>query len=172
VVTATCLAIPLAPRFWTVVVAGLVGAMAGVTIGPTLAAISLGVVGPDRFARRAGRNEALYHAGDGAISLAILLAAPFLGNPVLFWTMGFTAIASVAAAAAVPAGAINHDVARGLLPGDAADGARPSVWACCWAPGPCWCSRPAAPCSTWPTPPCWGWWGRSSRKRTSARASR
>jgi len=127
-VTATCLAIPLAPRFWTVVVAGLVGAMAGVTIGPTLAAISLGVVGPDRFARRAGRNEALYHAGDGAISLAILLTAPFLGNPVLFWTMGFTAVASVAAAAAVPAGAINHDVARGLLPGDAADGARPSVW--------------------------------------------
>ena len=127
-VTATCLAIPLAPRFWTVVVAGLVGAMAGVTIGPTLAAISLGVVGPDRFARRAGRNEALYHAGDGAISLAILLAAPFLGNSVLFWTMGFTAIATVAAAAAVPAGAIDHDVARGLLPGDAADGARPSVW--------------------------------------------
>ncbi len=129
VVTATCLVVPLAPRFWTVVVAGLVGAMAGVTIGPTLAAISLGVVGPDRFARRAGRNEALYHAGDGAISLVILLAAPFLGNPVLFWTMGFTAIATVAAAAAVPVGAIDHDVARGLLQGDAAaHGARPSVW--------------------------------------------
>ncbi len=128
-VTATCLVIPLAPRFWTVVMAGLVGAMAGVTIGPTLAAISLGVVGPARFARRAGRNEALYHAGDGAISLAILLAAPFLGNPVLFWTMGFTAIASVAAAAAVPANAIDHDLARGLLPGDAAHGAlRPSAW--------------------------------------------
>ena len=70
----------------------------------------------------------MYHAGDGSISLAILLAAPFLGNPVLFWTMGFTAVASVAAAAAVPAGAIDHDLARGLLPGDAADGARPSIW--------------------------------------------
>ncbi len=127
-VTATCLVIPLVPRFWTVVMAGLVGALAAVTIGPTLASISLGVVGPDRFARRAGRNEALFHAGDGAISLAILLAAPFLGNPVLFWTMGFTAVATVAAAAAVPAGAIDHDVARGLLPGDAAHGARPSAW--------------------------------------------
>ena len=63
VVTAICLVVPLAPRFWSVAVAGLVGAVAGVAIGPTLAAISLGVVGPDRFARRAGRNEALFHAG-------------------------------------------------------------------------------------------------------------
>src|SRR5215207_2365200 len=61
-------------------------------------------------------------------SLVILLAAPFLGNSVLFWTMVFTAIASVAAAAAVPAGAIDHDVARGLLPGDAAHTGRPSAW--------------------------------------------
>ena len=127
-VTATCLVIPLAPHFWSVATAGLVGALGGVTIGPTLAAISLGVVGPARFARRAGRNEALFHLGDGAISLAILLTAPFFGNSVLFWSMGFTAIASVAAAAAVPAGAIDHAVARGLLPGEAALAARPSAW--------------------------------------------
>jgi len=128
VVTATCLAIPLVPRFWSVAVAGLVGALAAVTIGPTLAAIALGVVGPARFARRAGRNEALFHLGDGSISLVILLTAPFLGSSVLFWTMGFSAIASVAAAAAVPSAAIDHDVARGLLPGNAVHGARPSAW--------------------------------------------
>lgn len=128
VVTATCLVIPLAPHFWSVALAGLVGALAGVTIGPTLAAIALGIVGPARFARRAGRNEALFHLGDGTISLAILLTAPFFGNAVLFWSMGFTAIASVAAAAAVPAGAIDHAVARGLLPGEAALAARPSAW--------------------------------------------
>ncbi|MDB5383312.1 MAG: major facilitator superfamily 1 [Rhodospirillales bacterium] len=128
VVTATCLVIPLAPHFWTVSMAGLVGALAGVTIGPALAAISLGVVGPDRFARRAGRNEALFHLGDGTISLVILLTAPFLGNSVLFLTMIFTAIASVLAAAAVPGKAIDHAVARGLLPGDAEHGARASAW--------------------------------------------
>jgi MFS family permease len=127
-VTATCLVIPLAPHFWSVAMAGLVGALGGVTIGPTLAAISLGVVGPARFARRAGRNEALFHLGDGAISLAILLTAPFFGNSVLFWSMGFTAIASVAASVAVPGRAIDHAVARGLLPGEAALAARPSAW--------------------------------------------
>ncbi len=128
VMTATCLVIPLAPQFWSVALAGLVGALAGVTIGPTLAAISLGVVGPARFARRAGRNEALFHLGDGTISLAILLTAPFFGNSVLFWSMGFTAVASIAAAAAVPAGAIDHAVARGLLPGQVANAAQPTAW--------------------------------------------
>ena len=127
-VTATCLVIPLAPQFWSVATAGLIGALAAVTIGPTLAAIALGVVGPARFARRAGRNEALFHLGDGFISLVILVTAPFFGNAILFWTMGFTAMASVAAAAAVPARAIDHEVARGLLPGDAGRGARPSAW--------------------------------------------
>jgi hypothetical protein len=127
-VTATCLVIPLAPQFWSVAAAGVVGSLAGVTIGPTLASIALGVVGPARFARRAGRNEALFHLGDGFLSLMILLTAPLFGSPVLFWSMAFTALASVVAAAAVPARAIDHDVARGLLPGDAAHGVRPSAW--------------------------------------------
>jgi MFS family permease len=127
-VTASCLVIPFAPRFWPVVIAGLIGALAGVTIGPTLAAIGLGVVGPERFAHRAGRTESLFHMGDGAISLLILVTAPFFGSSVLFWTMCFTALASVAAAAAVPRNAIDHDVARGLLPGDEAHAMRPSAW--------------------------------------------
>jgi Major Facilitator Superfamily len=128
IVTATCLVVPIAPQFWSVATAGLVGALAGVTIGPTLASISLGVVGPARFARRAGRNEALFHLGDGFLSLLILLTAPFFGSPVLFWTMAFTAFASVVAAAAVPPRAINHDLARGLLPGDAGQEVRLSAW--------------------------------------------
>src|SRR3712207_1679018 len=83
VVTATCLVIPLAPRFWPVAAAGVVGALAGTAITPTLAAISLGVVGPARFAPRAGRNEALFHAGNARVHLVLLLTAPFFGNPVL-----------------------------------------------------------------------------------------
>ncbi|MCW8087328.1 MFS transporter [Sabulicella glaciei] len=127
-VTATCLVIPLFPQFWPVALAGVVGALAGVTIGPTLSAISLGIVGPERFARRAGRNEALFHLGDGTICLAILVTAPFFGSPVLFWSMGFTMVASVVAAAAVPARAIDHSVARGLHSGEVAAPGR-SAWA-------------------------------------------
>jgi MFS family permease len=127
-VTATCLIIPFAPAFWTVSLAGLVGALAAVIIGPTLASITLGVVGPKRFARRAGRNESIFHLGDGFLSLMILLSAPLFGSPVLFVSMIFTAIATSAAVAAVPAAAINYDVARGLLPGTTLQANGPSPW--------------------------------------------
>lgn len=117
VVTATCLVIPLAPRFWPVTACGVVGALAGTMVSPLLAAISLGITGPLRFAQRACRNEGLFHLGNGLVNVLILLSAPIFGTPVLFWAMGLTALASVAAALAVPEDAIDHAVARGLLPG-------------------------------------------------------
>lgn len=128
VVTASCLVIPLAPSFWPVAAAGVVGALAGTMITPTLSAISLGIVGPDRFAYRAGRNESLFHAGNAVINLAILLCAPFVGTPILFWMMGMTGLISIAMVWAIPANAIDHQVARGLLPGAAEHGVRPSSW--------------------------------------------
>jgi predicted MFS family arabinose efflux permease len=129
VATATSLAIPLAPRFWPVAAGVVVGALAGTLIGPALSAISLGIVGPAGFARRAGRNEALFHLGNAVVNVFILAAAPVLGTPVLFWAMGLTALASVAAAAAIPGRAIDYGVARGLLPGAEGGGeARPSPW--------------------------------------------
>jgi hypothetical protein len=117
IVTATCLAIPFAPRFWAVTTFAVIGALAGVTLSPALAAISLGIVGPDRFARRAGRNESLFHLGNACINLGILATAPLFGSPVLFWAMAGTGFGSIVAALAVPERAIDHRMARGLLPG-------------------------------------------------------
>ncbi len=128
VVTATCLVIPLAPRFWPVAAAGVVGGLAGTTIGPCLASISLGIVGPAGFTRRAGRNESLFHLGNGAINVVILATAPFFGTTIVFWMMGLTAVASVAAAWAVPERAIDHELARGFTPDEARHEARPSPW--------------------------------------------
>lgn len=128
VVTATCLAIPLAPRFWPVAAAAVVGALAGTAITPTLSAISLGIVGPARFTRRAGRNEALFHLGNAGVNMVILATAPLFGTSVLFWMMAATGAASVLAALAVPERAIDHAVARGLLPDAAEEGRRPSPW--------------------------------------------
>ncbi len=116
VATATCFMIPLAPCFWPVAAAGVIGGLAGT------------VVGPSRFAHRAGRNEALFHLGNGVINVAILATASFIGTPVIFWMMGLTAVASVAAAAAVPERAIDHAVARGFRPDDVQHGVRPSAW--------------------------------------------
>jgi MFS family permease len=127
VVMVSCLVIPLAPQFWPVVLTGVIGGLAGTSIAPTLAAISLGIVGPGAFARRACRNEALFHAGNGAVNLVILVTAPIFGTPVLFWVMAGTGLASAAAALAIPARSIDHAVARGLLP-DAAGVAPRQGW--------------------------------------------
>jgi MFS family permease len=128
VATAASLAIPAMPQVLPVMAAGVVGTLAGGAIGPALAGISLGIVGPERFARRAGRNEALFHAGNAVVNLVILVTAPFLGTSVLFWTMGATAVASVVAVFAVPERAIDHEVARGLATHAEERGLRPSAW--------------------------------------------
>ena len=101
VAAAGSFAIVLAPRFWpvaAVAAAGIAGALANAAVGTATAAVSLGVVGPARFARRAARSEALFHAGSAAVNLAI------------------------------PARAIDHGIARGLLPGAEGGGRRPSSW--------------------------------------------
>jgi hypothetical protein len=126
-VAVTCLLVVLAPRFWPVAVAGVVGALAGNVLLFAVAAISLGIVGPDRFTRRAARNEALFHSGNAAVNLAILATAPLFGLAAVFWALALTVLASVAAVLAIPAEAINHLVARGLPPEAAAHGLRPSV---------------------------------------------
>jgi MFS family permease len=125
-VTGACLAIVLAPGFWPVATAGVAGALANSVLGTTLAAISLGIVGPARFARRAARNEALFHAGSGAVNLGVLAIAPSLGVAVVFWLLSTAAVASVVAALAIPAQAIDHDLARGFRHRGTAGRGRPS----------------------------------------------
>jgi predicted MFS family arabinose efflux permease len=126
-VAASCLLIVLVPRFWPVAAAGIVAALAGNTLLLTVAAISLGIVGPTRFARRAGRNEALFHAGNACINLAILATAPLFGLAAVFWALAATVLASATAVLAIPAEAIDYAVARGLPPDAATHGLRPSA---------------------------------------------
>src|SRR4051812_1802659 len=70
-VRAPGLVTPLAPRFGRVAAAAVVGPLAGTAVSPVIAAISLGMVGPERFARRACRNESLFHLGNAGVNLVI-----------------------------------------------------------------------------------------------------
>lgn len=128
IATAAWLFIPLAPQFWPVVTAGVVGSVAGVVMAPAIAALSLGIVGPSRFAMRAGRNEALFHAGNAACNIAVAATGPFFGSRVVFWLLAVTGTASVAATFAIRANAVNHELARGLGLGVAVLTARRSLW--------------------------------------------
>lgn len=114
IVTAASLLLPLLPGFWPVAVSQGIAHAAGSFFPPAIAAIALGVVGHGAFARRIGRNETFNHAGN-AVSAAVAGGAAWLFGPVVvFFIMAVQALASIASILAIPEGAIDHDLARGL----------------------------------------------------------
>src|ERR1700712_1241736 len=113
-VTASCLILPFISNFYLVAATQSVAGIAGAIFPPTLAAITLGVVGPKLFAKRIGRNEAFNHGGN-ALSAAIAgSTAYFFGPIVVFWLMAVLAVLSIGAMLMVPAAAIDDEMASGL----------------------------------------------------------
>ncbi len=113
-VTASCLVLPLASGFTLVAATQAVAHVAGALFPPALAAITLGIAGPALFSKRVGRNEGFNHAGN-AVSAALAGGLAYAFGPVVvFWLMAVLALASVGATLAIPARAINNDLARGL----------------------------------------------------------
>ncbi|WP_315835618.1 MFS transporter [Bradyrhizobium prioriisuperbiae] len=114
IVTLGSLLLPLISNFWLVAATqGLTGA-AGSVFAPAIAAITLGIVGPKALAARIGRNEAFNHAGNATAALLAGGLAYVFGPVVVFWLLAAMAIGSIVSTLAVPAAAIDHDVARGL----------------------------------------------------------
>jgi MFS family permease len=60
--------------------------------------------------------------------VAVLALSFAVGEVIVFWVLAITSLASVVAVLAIPERAIDHDVARGLLPGAQSHGAQPSPW--------------------------------------------
>lgn len=102
---------PLAP---VVLAADIVMAVLGGVFAPAVAAMTVGLCSREELAARLGRNAAFDHAGNvfiaafiGIIGLSIGQTAPFYLAPIF---AAFTAIAVLR----IPAGAIDHDKARGF----------------------------------------------------------
>ncbi|WP_249158904.1 MFS transporter [Bradyrhizobium tropiciagri] len=121
-VTAACLMLPLLDHFALVAATQALAAAAGSVFAPAIAAVTLGIVGPRAFAARTGRNEAFNHAGNAVAAAVAGGTAYWFGPVVVFWLLAAMALASIAATLAIPAGAIDHQVARGLdhIAGEAA----------------------------------------------------
>lgn len=123
-VTLSCIALPLIHRFELVAATQAIAAAAGAIFAPAIPAVTLGIVGPRAFARRTGRNEAFNHAGNAVAAAVAGLTAYSFGPTVVFWLLAAMAVASIFAALAIPAGAIDHHVARGLDGTAQSDGPR------------------------------------------------
>src|SRR6185312_1092529 len=113
-VTIASLLLPLCPGFWPVAISQGVAHAAGVIFPPALAAVSLGVVGNRAFAARIGRNESFNHAGNATVAAVAGGAAYLFGPQVVFYLLALNSLASLISVLAIPEGAIDHDLARGL----------------------------------------------------------
>ena len=127
VVTLGSLALPWMPGFTAVAIMNAITGAAGSLFAPSLAAITLGIVGPKAFARRIGRNEAFNHAGNAVAAAVAAATAYSFGPVVVFWVMSMLAVASIAVTLSIPAGAIDHARARGLDPGAGQSHDQPSA---------------------------------------------
>jgi len=122
-VTLSCVALPMIHRFELVAATQAIAAAAGAIFAPAIAAVTLGIVGPRAFARRTGRNEAFNHAGNAVAAAIAGITAYAFGPVVVFWLLAAMAVASIFATLAIPAGSIDHHVARGLDDTTERDGA-------------------------------------------------
>ena len=127
-VTGGCLVLPFTSSFTWVAVTQTFSALAASVFAPAIAAISLGMTGPKAFTRRMGRNETFNHAGNAASALLAGGFAYWLGPVAVFYLMAVMTVASIVAVLWIPAGAIDHDQARGLQPHGAEGHDAPSGW--------------------------------------------
>ncbi len=113
------------PRFWPVMIANTGMAVVGDVFGPAIAALTLGLFAPGALARRMGRNSAFDHAGNVAIAAVAGAVGYAFSQRAVFLLVPVFAVLAAVAALSIPAGAIDHERARGE---GATDGRPGSIW--------------------------------------------
>jgi MFS family permease len=108
------LAMSFFPNFWLITGAQAVIGGADAIFPAAIGAISLGIVGPDMFTRRVGRNEAFNHAGNAFTAIMAGVAGWLVAPWAVLWLIAALAAASIWAALAIDPRSIDHDVARGF----------------------------------------------------------
>jgi MFS family permease len=106
-------AMSLFPSFWFVAAAQAVIGSADAVFPAAVGAISLGIVGPELFTRRVGRNEAFNHAGNAFTAIAAGVAGWLLAPRAVLWLVAALAATSILAVLAIKSRWIDHDLARG-----------------------------------------------------------
>jgi MFS family permease len=123
--TASAIAIERAPSGPVVLAADIVMAVLGAIFAPTVAAMTLGLVEPERLAARLGRNTACERMGNMFIALLVGFIGWHLSQRAVFYLVPVFAFMSAAVILSIPAGAIDHARARGLDPGASEEAAVP-----------------------------------------------
>lgn len=110
----------------------ILSAIVGAVFGPAILGLTLGMVGPQGLARQLGSNEAWNHAGNVVAAALAGVAGYRWGFQAVFGLMTLMACGSLWSLRKISARDIDHELARGSHPINAAIGAnRPassSIW--------------------------------------------
>ncbi len=98
---------------WAVYTSQVLIGTAGPFLGPTLAAVTMGIVGVSFFDRQFGKNQSFNSAGNVACALLIAGMSRFFGNRAIFITAAILTIPTVLAIRAIKSNDIDYDLARG-----------------------------------------------------------
>jgi MFS family permease len=91
---------------------GLIG-VAGPFLGPTMAAITMGIVGTKLFDCQFGRNQGFNAAGNLFAAAVIAGVSRFIGYRAIFYAVAILVLPTIAAVSAIRRDDIHNDVARG-----------------------------------------------------------
>jgi MFS family permease len=108
---AVLLSITAAP--WAVYTSQVLIGGAGPFLGPTLASITMGIVGVTFFDRQFGKNQSFNSAGNVMCALLIAGMTHWFGNRAIFITAAVLTIPTVLAIRAIRSKDIDYDLARG-----------------------------------------------------------
>jgi MFS family permease len=100
-------------RAFNVYTAQVLIGSAGPFLGPTIAAITLGVVGPKLFDCQFGRNQGFNAAGNLFAAAVIAWVSRAYGNRAIFYSAAILTLPTIAAALSIRKDDIDHDLARG-----------------------------------------------------------
>jgi len=112
IVALGCVGIVWAPSEPAEIVTQVLIGIAAAIFPPTIAAISLGIVGKQRLSRRVGRNEGFNHAGNVTFALLAGVAGTWLGQQWIFYASAMVATGAVWTAFRIRSEDIDNEVAR------------------------------------------------------------
>jgi MFS family permease len=101
------------PAFWPVMVAQTLIGVSSSVFGPTVVAISLGLVGRQLFDRRQGRNQTFNSAGNVVAAITMGLLGYLLSNRAIFFFVVAFTIPTLVALANIRSAEIDYGAARG-----------------------------------------------------------
>lgn len=113
VISIGAIGVTLFSSFWSVVAFQSIMGVAAAFMGPAIAGLTLGMVGPRYFSKQVGKNEAFNHLGNIAAAALAGVIGYVLSIGAVFYLNAFMAFFAVISMTYIKRSDVNHSVARG-----------------------------------------------------------